>query len=63
MANKKLPSTKLLNGKRVKGVLYIARGVGSGNFHNVNASGSDGYSGSGSITPNVSNKSRRGDYD
>lgn len=58
---KKLPSTKELKGKRVNGVLYLDKGIGSGQFWNVHADGAIG--GVDQYTPNVTNTKKRDDYD
>lgn len=57
--NSKILSTKELEGKRVGGVLYLKKGVGTGCFSHVNptASGNDQNTvGSSQIIPNVKNR-------
>lgn len=64
MANKrkkKLPSTKNLVGERRNGVLYLKKGVGSGQFWNVHGDGVVGASDH--VIPGVDNRQRRLDYD
>lgn len=62
--SKKL-STKELKGRRVNGVLYLDRGVGSGCFLHVNysgTSGSESFTETDHILPSVKKKSNEDDY-
>ena len=58
---KKLPSTKELPGERRGGILYLQKGIGSGQFWNVHGDSAIGQTDH--VIPGVDNQTRRADYD